>query len=83
MDPAADGDGDFRGSLPKGPRGAAYEPTPRFSVDRPQNRTASNARRWHTAYLAATGVPQAPTDLPVHQAIIYEQRLGGATRTFR
>jgi DNA-binding transcriptional LysR family regulator len=26
------------------------------------------------AYFAATGVPQAPTDPPAHQAIIYEQR---------
>ena len=33
------------------------------------------------AYFAATGVPQAPTDLPA--AIIYAQRLGGATWTFR
>jgi DNA-binding transcriptional LysR family regulator len=35
------------------------------------------------AYFAATGVPQAPADLPAHQAIIYDQRLGGATWTFR
>jgi DNA-binding transcriptional LysR family regulator len=35
------------------------------------------------AYFAATGLPQAPTDLPAHQAIIYERRLGGATRTCR
>ena len=35
------------------------------------------------AYFASQGVPQTPADLIAHQAIIYEQRLGGTTRTFR
>jgi DNA-binding transcriptional LysR family regulator len=35
------------------------------------------------AYFAARSVPQTPTDLLAHEAIIYEQRLGGATWTFR
>ena len=32
---------------------------------------------------AAKGLPQSPADLVSHQAIVYEQRLGGATWTFR
>jgi DNA-binding transcriptional LysR family regulator len=32
---------------------------------------------------AAKGLPQTPADLVSHQAIVYEQRLGGATWTFR
>jgi DNA-binding transcriptional LysR family regulator len=35
------------------------------------------------AYFAAKGVPQTPTDLLAHQAIVYEQRDGGATWAFR
>jgi DNA-binding transcriptional LysR family regulator len=35
------------------------------------------------AYFAARGVPQTPADLLAHQAIIYEQRDGGATWAFR
>ena len=35
------------------------------------------------AFFAAKGLPQTPTDLVAQQAIIYEQRLGGATWTFR
>jgi DNA-binding transcriptional LysR family regulator len=35
------------------------------------------------AFFAAKGVPQTPADLIAHQAIIYEQRLGGATWSFR
>ena len=35
------------------------------------------------AYFAAKDVPQTPADLLAHQAIIFEQRLGGATWTFR
>ena len=35
------------------------------------------------AYLAARGVPQTPADLLAHQAIVYEQRDGGATWVFR
>jgi len=34
-------------------------------------------------FFAATGVPQTPADLVALQAIIYQQRLGGATWTFR
>jgi len=35
------------------------------------------------AYFEARGVPQTPADLLAHQAIIYEQRDGGATWVFR
>lgn len=35
------------------------------------------------AYFAARGVPQTPTDLLAHQAIVYEQRDGRPTRSFR
>jgi DNA-binding transcriptional LysR family regulator len=34
-------------------------------------------------FFAATSLPQTPADLVAHQAIIYEQRLGGASWTFR
>jgi DNA-binding transcriptional LysR family regulator len=36
-----------------------------------------------SAYFAARGVPQTPADLLAHQAIVYEQRDGGATWAFR
>ena len=35
------------------------------------------------AYFAARGVPQTPVDLLAHQAIVYEQRDGGASWAFR
>lgn len=35
------------------------------------------------AYFEARGVPQTPADLLAHQAIIYEQRDGGAAWAFR
>ncbi len=35
------------------------------------------------AFFAAKGMPQTPADLVARQGIIYEQRLGGATWTFR
>ena len=35
------------------------------------------------AYFGARGVPQTPADLLAHQAIIYEQRDGGASWAFR
>jgi DNA-binding transcriptional LysR family regulator len=35
------------------------------------------------AYFNAMGVPRNPTDLPSHQAIIYDQGQGGRTWTFR
>ncbi len=35
------------------------------------------------AYFDAMGVPQKPTDLLGHQAVIYDQRQGGQTWTFR
>jgi DNA-binding transcriptional LysR family regulator len=35
------------------------------------------------AYFDAKGVPRTPTDLLVHQAVIYEQREGGWVWTFR
>jgi DNA-binding transcriptional LysR family regulator len=35
------------------------------------------------AYFEARGVPQTPADLLAHQAIVYEQRDGGAGWTFR
>jgi DNA-binding transcriptional LysR family regulator len=35
------------------------------------------------AYFEAAGMPLTPTDLLQHQAIIYEQRDGGATGIFR
>jgi DNA-binding transcriptional LysR family regulator len=35
------------------------------------------------AYFKARSVPQTPTDLLAHQAIVYEQRPGGATWAFR
>ena len=35
------------------------------------------------AYFAARGVPQTPADLLAHQAIVYEQRDGGASWAFR
>jgi DNA-binding transcriptional LysR family regulator len=35
------------------------------------------------AYFDARGVPQTPADLLAHQAIVYEQRDGGATWAFR
>jgi DNA-binding transcriptional LysR family regulator len=35
------------------------------------------------AYFAARGEPQIPADLLAHQAIVYEQRAGGATWAFR
>lgn len=35
------------------------------------------------AYFAARGVPQTPADLLAHQAVVYEQRDGGATWVFR
>jgi DNA-binding transcriptional LysR family regulator len=35
------------------------------------------------AYFEARGVPRTPADLVAHQAIVYEQRDGGATWTFR
>jgi DNA-binding transcriptional LysR family regulator len=35
------------------------------------------------AYFEARGVPQTPADLLAHQAIVYEQRDGGATWAFR
>ena len=34
-------------------------------------------------YFAAKGVPQTPADLLAHQAIVYEQRDGGAAWAFR
>ncbi|HTV37699.1 MAG TPA: LysR family transcriptional regulator [Xanthobacteraceae bacterium] len=34
-------------------------------------------------YLDAMGTPEVPTDLQAHQAIIYDQRQGGETWTFR
>ena len=34
-------------------------------------------------YFEAKGVPQTPSDLIAHQAVIYEQRAGGPTWTFR
>jgi DNA-binding transcriptional LysR family regulator len=35
------------------------------------------------SYFARNGVPQTPGDLYAHQAVIYEQRSGGPTWTFR
>lgn len=35
------------------------------------------------AYFAAHGEPESPCDLARHQAIVYEQRLGGPTWTFQ
>jgi DNA-binding transcriptional LysR family regulator len=35
------------------------------------------------AYLKSKGMPQSPTDLLSHEAVIYEQRSGGATWQFR
>jgi DNA-binding transcriptional LysR family regulator len=35
------------------------------------------------AYFKSKGVPQSPTDLLSHEAVIYEQRSGGATWGFR
>jgi DNA-binding transcriptional LysR family regulator len=35
------------------------------------------------AYFEARGVPQTPTDLLAHQAVVYEQRDGGASWAFR
>ena len=35
------------------------------------------------SYFKRTGVPQSPTDLLSHEAVIYEQRPGGATWAFR
>lgn len=35
------------------------------------------------AYFAARGVPQTPAELAAHQAVIYEQRGGGPSWTFR
>jgi DNA-binding transcriptional LysR family regulator len=35
------------------------------------------------AFFAAKGLPQTPADLVAHQAIIYQQRLGGTTWSFR
>jgi DNA-binding transcriptional LysR family regulator len=35
------------------------------------------------SYFEAKGVPQTPSDLIAHQAVIYEQRTGGPTWTFR
>jgi DNA-binding transcriptional LysR family regulator len=35
------------------------------------------------AYFAARGTPRAPADLLTHEAIVYEQRDGGATWSFR
>jgi DNA-binding transcriptional LysR family regulator len=35
------------------------------------------------AYLASAGIPRIPADLLAHQAIIYQQRDGGTTWTFR
>ena len=35
------------------------------------------------AYFAARGVPQTPADLLAHHAIVYEQRDGGASWSFR
>ena len=35
------------------------------------------------AYFEVNGVPRTPADLFTHQAVIYEQRPGGATWTFR
>jgi DNA-binding transcriptional LysR family regulator len=35
------------------------------------------------AYFAAAGVPRTPADLVMHQAVIYDQRGGGADWTFR
>jgi DNA-binding transcriptional LysR family regulator len=35
------------------------------------------------AYFVANGVPQGPADLASYQAIVYEQRLGGPTWSFR
>jgi DNA-binding transcriptional LysR family regulator len=34
-------------------------------------------------YFDARGIPQTPADLLAHQAIIYEQRAGGTSWTFR
>jgi DNA-binding transcriptional LysR family regulator len=46
---------------------------------------AQNPRRviGSPAYFAAMGVPQTPADLVKHQAVVYEQRLGGTEWTFR
>ena len=35
------------------------------------------------SYFEAKGVPQTPSDLIAHQAVVYEQRAGGTTWTFR
>ncbi|HTV29324.1 MAG TPA: LysR family transcriptional regulator, partial [Xanthobacteraceae bacterium] len=34
-------------------------------------------------YFAAHGIPQSPADLATHQAVVYEQRLGGPTWVLR
>lgn len=34
-------------------------------------------------YLAAYGTPESPSDLACHQAVVYDQRIGGPTWTFR
>jgi DNA-binding transcriptional LysR family regulator len=34
-------------------------------------------------YLAAYGTPESPSDLARHQAVVYDQRVGGPTWTFR
>jgi DNA-binding transcriptional LysR family regulator len=36
-----------------------------------------------TAYFDAMGVPETPADLEEHQAVVYEQRVGGTEWTFR
>ena len=48
-----------------------------------KNRTVPKARDWYACYFAARGVPQIPADLLAHQAIVYEQRDGGASSAFR
>ena len=36
-----------------------------------------------SAYFEAMGVPRTPADLEAHQAVVYEQRMGGTEWTFR
>jgi DNA-binding transcriptional LysR family regulator len=63
----------------------ALRMTPLRELTLPARKIATCRRRVMAtpAYLAAHGKPESPSDLAQHQAIVYEQRLGGPTWAFR
>jgi DNA-binding transcriptional LysR family regulator len=63
----------------------ALRMTPLRELTLPARKIATCRRRVMAtpAYLAEHGRPESPSDLTEHQAVVYEQRLGGPTWVFR